>query len=160
MCGIFLLLNNENYDELFIIEQFMKGGDRGPEYSSFDLLNNTKNNYIGFQERNTLAKILDNFLNKKISKHILKKKIDAIYDRVEKKLQFFEHGPGLNLKRLRHSDIEISLSDDFSEDIIDELYEFVKTKEDEITQVLVFFNEKKLFNEVKSITKDLDVYLD
>ena len=117
-------------------------------------------NYIGFQERNTLAKILDNFLNKKISKHILKKKIDAIYDRVGKKLQFFEHGPGLNLKRLRHSDIEISLSDDFSEDIIDELYEFVKTKEDEITQVLVFFNEKKLFNEVKSITKDLDVYLD
>lgn len=48
MCGIFLLLNNEDYDELFIVEQFMKGGDRGPEYSSFDLLNNTKNNYIGF----------------------------------------------------------------------------------------------------------------
>ena len=48
MCGIFLLLNNENYDELFIIEQFNKGGHRGPENSTLDYLNNLKTNYIGF----------------------------------------------------------------------------------------------------------------
>ena len=49
MCGIFLLLNNSNYDEDFISEQSFKASHRGPEFSSFDFLNNnTKNDYIGF----------------------------------------------------------------------------------------------------------------
>ena len=48
MCGIFLLLNNNNYSEGFISEQFMKSAHRGPEHSCLDLLNNTINNYIGF----------------------------------------------------------------------------------------------------------------
>ncbi len=49
MCGIFLLLNNNNYDELFITQQFLKAGHRGPEFSFLDFLNNNnKNDYIGF----------------------------------------------------------------------------------------------------------------
>ena len=50
MCGIFLLLNNNNYDEMFIYQEFLKAGHRGPEFSFFDFLNNndSKNDYIGF----------------------------------------------------------------------------------------------------------------
>ena len=48
MCGIFLLLNNNNYSETFISEQFMKSAHRGPEHSCLDLLNNNPTNYIGF----------------------------------------------------------------------------------------------------------------
>ena len=48
MCGIFLLLNNNNYSETFITEQFMKSAHRGPEHSCLDLLSNSINNYIGF----------------------------------------------------------------------------------------------------------------
>ena len=34
MCGIFALLNNENmFSKQFINEQFMKGKNRGPEFS-------------------------------------------------------------------------------------------------------------------------------
>ena len=43
MCGIFLLLNNNNYDELFITQQFLKAGHRGPEFSCLDFLNNNNN---------------------------------------------------------------------------------------------------------------------
>jgi len=50
MCGIFLLLNNNNYDEMFVHQEFLKAGHRGPEFSFFDYLNNngSKNDYIGF----------------------------------------------------------------------------------------------------------------
>ena len=50
MCGIFLLLNNSQYDKMYVFEQFMKGKHRGPENSYFRDSDNTasKTNYIGF----------------------------------------------------------------------------------------------------------------
>lgn len=36
MCGIFALLNNENYDQNMINEEFLKGQNRGPEFSKLE----------------------------------------------------------------------------------------------------------------------------
>ena len=48
MCGIFALLNYLTNDELFAIvnEQFMKGSNRGPEFSKLDISYN--NLTLGF----------------------------------------------------------------------------------------------------------------
>jgi hypothetical protein len=41
MCGIFSLLNNDAFfKESFIHEQFMKGRNRGPEFSKLHTFNN------------------------------------------------------------------------------------------------------------------------
>ena len=46
MCGIFALLNNQGSVEYeFIVEQFNKAKERGPDNSSIDT---TNNNFIGF----------------------------------------------------------------------------------------------------------------
>lgn len=36
MCGIFALLNNENYDQNMINDEFLKGQNRGPEFSKLE----------------------------------------------------------------------------------------------------------------------------
>ena len=36
MCGIFALLNNENYDQSMINDEFLKGQNRGPEFSKLE----------------------------------------------------------------------------------------------------------------------------
>jgi len=46
MCGIFLLLNNQEYSNDVIKKQFMKGVDRGPEFSSMHL--NGPQSIMGF----------------------------------------------------------------------------------------------------------------
>jgi asparagine synthase (glutamine-hydrolysing) len=46
MCGIFALLNNENYDENMINDEFLKGQNRGPEFSKLE--NNYMKMVLGF----------------------------------------------------------------------------------------------------------------
>ena len=46
MCGIFLILNNKNFNEKEISKNFNKGKARGPDNSILQLLN--KNDYLGF----------------------------------------------------------------------------------------------------------------
>ena len=36
MCGIFALLNHENYDQSMINDEFLKGQNRGPEFSKLE----------------------------------------------------------------------------------------------------------------------------
>jgi asparagine synthase (glutamine-hydrolysing) len=45
MCGIFCILNGEKHNEEFYKEQFIKGANRGPEYSKFVSFHNV---FLGF----------------------------------------------------------------------------------------------------------------
>ena len=74
MCGIFLLLNNSQYDKTYVVEQFMRAKHRGPENSVFRSFHDFESvaNYIGFH------RLAINGINDESNQPIIKDNITLI----------------------------------------------------------------------------------
>lgn len=116
--------------------------------------------YIWYQEKNRFIKIINNFLDGKISKNSLKIKFDKITCRIEKKEKFFE--TSRNLSRLKYGDIETAYYDKFEEDVIWELEEIFKLKSDpwEPDEVLIFFNDEQFLKKLRAVNQSIKLYLE